>query len=155
MMARKHVTHVDTSLPFTLHPFDRFADPLYALLRIGAGVLFACHGAQKLFGALGGRQVNDLTSQMGLAGLIELVGGLLIALGLVASWAGLIAGAEMVAAYFIAHAPEGGAPINNGGELALLYALVFFYVAARGAGAWSLESALRSPRLHRTAEARR
>ena len=154
-MARKYVRHVDTSHPFTLHPFDRFSEPLYALLRIGAGVLFACHGAQKLFGALGGEQVADLTSRMGLAGLIELVGGLLIAVGLVASWAGLIAGVEMVAAYFIAHAPKSGVPIENGGELALLYALVFFYVAARGAGAWSLDAALDTPRLHRTAEARR
>jgi putative oxidoreductase len=143
-------THVNT-----LHPFDRFAEPLYALLRLGAGILFACHGAQKMFGALGGQQVTDVGSQLWFAGVIELVGGALIALGLVASWAGLIASAEMFAAYFIAHAPKGGSPLANGGELALLYAFVFLYVAARGSGAWSLEEVLRRPRFHRTAEARR
>ena len=132
----------------TLHPFDRFAEPTYALLRVAAGILFACHGAQKIFGVLGAQQVPEVGTQMWLAGMIELIGGSLIALGLAASWAGLIAGAEMVAAYFIAHAPKGGTPLANGGELALLYALIFFYVAAHGAGAWSVEGLMRRPRLH-------
>lgn len=128
-----------------LHPFDRFADPTYALMRFGAGILFALHGAQKLFGVLGGEQVTEIGSRMWLAGAIELIGGALIALGLLASWAALIAMAEMIAAYFIAHAPQGGTPLENGGELALLYALVFLYVSARGSGAWSVEAALRPP----------
>jgi putative oxidoreductase len=137
------------------HLWNRFADPSFALLRVATGILFACHGAQKLFGALGGRQVADIASMQGAAGVIELVGGVLIAIGLFASWAGLVASAEMFVAYFMAHAPEGAVPIQNGGELALLYAFVFLFVAAHGAGAYSIDSLMHRPRLHRTAPARR
>ena len=137
------------------HLWDRFAAPTYALLRMAAGFLFACHGAQKLFGALGGQQVAEIASLQGVAGTIELVGGTMIALGLFASWAGLIASGEMFVAYFMAHASKGAAPIENGGELALLYAFVFLFVAAHGAGAYSLDALMQRPRLHRTAPARR
>ena len=137
------------------HLWTRFEQPAFALLQIATGVLFACHGAQKLFGALGGREVGDFTSLMGFAGIIELVGGTLIALGLLTSWFGLIACAEMIVAYFQAHAPKGGAPIQNGGELALLYAFIFLFVAAHGAGIWSLDSLLLRPRFGRTAPVRR
>ena len=68
----------------------KYSSQIYALLRIVVGFLFACHGAQKLFGALGGQQV-PLASLYGLAGIIELLGGLLILLGLFASWAAFIA----------------------------------------------------------------
>lgn len=124
----------------------RFAEPFYALLRIVAGFLFACHGAQKLLGAFGGQQV-ELASQMGLAGIIELGGGILIAVGLLASWAAFFASGEMAVAYFTAHAPQGTWPIQNHGELAALYAFLFLYVAARGAGSWSVASKLRKPAL--------
>ena len=83
----------------------RFAGELYAFLRIVAGFLFACHGAQKLLGALGGQQV-ELASQMGLAGVIELVGGTLIAIGLFTSPVAFVASGEMAFAYFQAHAPK-------------------------------------------------
>jgi putative oxidoreductase len=139
----------------SLHLWDRFAEPAFALLRLAAGLLFACHGAQKLFGALGGRQVTEIASLQGAAGVIELVGGLLIAFGLFASWAGLIASGEMVVAYFMAHAPKGGTPLENGGELALLYAVVFLFIAAHGAGAYSVDALMHRPRLHYAAPARR
>jgi putative oxidoreductase len=129
----------------------RFDAPAFALLRIAAGVLFACHGAQKLLGVLGGREVGDVFSLMGAAGFIELVGGIMIAIGLLASWFGLLACGEMVVAYFHTHAPKGGAPIQNGGELALLYAFVFLLVAAHGAGIWSVDALIHRPRLTRTA----
>ncbi len=116
----------------------RFAPHIYALLRIVAGLLFAQHGAQKLFGALGGRQVA-LTSQFGLAGIIELVGGLMIAAGMYASPIGFIASGEMAVAYFRTHAPQGFWPVQNGGELAVLYCFLFLYVAARGNGVWSIQ----------------
>ena len=121
----------------------KFAPHLYALLRIVAGLLFACHGAQKLFGLLGGvgEQPGVAVtwwSLMGVAGLIELVGGLLIALGVLASYAAFIASGEMAFAYFTSHAPRGFWPIENGGELAVLYCFMFLYMAARGAGRWSL-----------------
>jgi putative oxidoreductase len=115
----------------------RFAPQLYALLRIVAGVLFACHGAQKLFGVLGGQRASLMT-QFGLAGVIEFVGGLLIAVGMFTGLAAFIASGEMAVAYFQAHMPKSVFPILNGGELAVLYCFLFLYIAARGNGTWSL-----------------
>jgi putative oxidoreductase len=138
----------------SLHLWDRFAEPAFALMRFAVGLLFACHGAQKLFGVLGGEQVPEIASLHGAAGVIELVAGLTIAFGLFASWAALLASGEMVVAYFMAHAPKGGTPIENGGELAVLYAVVFLFVAAHGAGAYSLDALMHRPRL-RHAHARR
>ncbi len=120
----------------------RFAPHIYALLRIVAGVLFAQHGAQKLFGVLGGQQVS-ITSQFGLAGAIELVGGLMIAAGVFTSLVAFIASGEMAVAYFQAHAPRGLFPVQNGGELAVLYCFIFLYIAARGNGTWSLQGGKR------------
>src|SRR5687767_10794791 len=117
----------------------RYASYIYALLRIVAGFLFSLHGVQKLFGALGGQSV-ELMSQMGLAGVIELVGGVLIAIGLFTSPVAFIASGEMAVAYFQAHAPRGFWPIMNGGELAVLYCFVFLYFAAVGSGKWSVDS---------------
>jgi putative oxidoreductase len=115
----------------------RFEPYLYAALRIVAGLLFALHGAQKLFGVLGGKQM-PLMSQMGLAGVIEFVGGLMIAAGLFTSWVAFIASGEMAAAYFQVHAPRGPWPIQNGGELSVLYCFLFLYIAARGTGPFGI-----------------
>jgi len=120
----------------------RFAPQIYALLRIVAGLLFAQHGAQKLFGVLGGQQVS-ITSQFGLAGVIELVGGLMIAAGVLTSLVAFIASGEMAVAYFQAHAPRGLWPVQNGGELAVLYCFIFLYIAARGNGSWSIQGGKR------------
>ena len=109
----------------------RFSPYFYGILRIVSGLLFAFHGAQKLFGAFGGRQAN-LMSQFGAAGVIELVCGLLIAIGILTSLAAFIASGEMAAAYFMAHSPQGPIPIQNGGELAVLYCFLFLYIASRG-----------------------
>ena len=78
-------------------------------------------------------------SQFGLAGVIELVGGVMIAAGVFASLVAFIASGEMAVAYFQVHAPGGFVPIQNGGELAVLYCFVFLYVAARGNGTWSVQ----------------
>jgi putative oxidoreductase len=131
-----------------------WSSPLYALLRIVAGLLFACHGAQKLFGLFGGMGgqpgvAAPLFSLMGLAGVIEFVGGLCIAVGLWTSVFAFLASGEMAGAYFMAHAPRGFWPIQNGGELPVLFCFLFLYVAARGAGIWSLDQALHSVRLTR------
>lgn len=109
---------------------------LYAVLRIVAGLLFACHGAQKLFGVFGGTKVTE--PLLITAGVVELGGGLLVALGLFTSVAAFIAAGEMAAAYFKAHAPAGPLPIQNHGELAVLYCFLFLYLAARGGGVWSI-----------------
>ena len=120
----------------------RFAPQLYALMRIVVGLLFACHGAQKLFGVLGGQQVV-MASMFGLAGVIEFVGGLMIAIGFLTGTVAFIASGEMAYASFTAHMPRGSVPIQNGGELAVLYCFVFLYIAARGAGVWGVDKRTR------------
>lgn len=116
----------------------RFSPQLYGLMRIVVALLFACHGAQKLFGVLGGHQVA-LASKFGVAGVIEFFGGLLIAIGFFTSTVAFIASGEMAFAYFTQHMPRHGAPIQNGGELAVLYCFVFLYIASRGVGAWGID----------------
>jgi len=120
----------------------RFGPQLYALMRIVVALLFACHGAQKLFGVLGGQHV-EIASKFGIAGIIELVGGLLIAIGFLTGTAAFIASGEMAYAYFTSHMPKGGAPIQNGGELAVLYCFVFLYIASRGVGIWGVDKRTR------------
>jgi putative oxidoreductase len=120
----------------------RYSEALYAALRVIAGLMFAVHGAQKVLGEFGGQKA-PLASLFGLAGLIELVGGVLIAIGLFTSWAAFIASGEMAVAYFKVHAPQGALPIQNQGELAVLYCFVFLYVAARGTGRYGVDMALR------------
>lgn len=112
---------------------------LYAVLRIVAGLAFAEHGAQKLFGLLGGT-AQPLFSQMGLAGIIEFVGGLLIAIGLFASPMAFLASGQMAVAFFQAHFPRGFWPIMNGGEPAVLYCFLFLFIAAAGSGKWSVDA---------------
>ena len=114
---------------------SKYAPYLYVLLRVVAGLLFACHGAQKLFGVFGGMGGQPGTSMplfslMGFAGCIELIGGLLIALGVLTSVAAFIASGEMAFAYFTQHFPRGFWPIQNGGELAVLNCFLFLYIAA-------------------------
>lgn len=126
----------------------RYSEAIYAALRVIAGLMFAVHGAQKILGAFGGPKA-PLASLMGLAGVIELVGGLLIAIGLFTSWAAFIASGEMAAAYFMAHAPQGPLPPLNKGEAAVLYCFLFLYMAARGGGRYSLDATMRGSAAHR------
>ena len=123
-------------------PLSRLSDPIYAAFRIVLGVLFAFHGAQKLFGAFGGK-VMPIGSQLWMAGVIELVGGILIAIGLLTGLVAFIASGEMAVAYFTAHVPRGVWPILNGGELAIMYCFAFLYIASRGAGPFSIDGAAR------------
>jgi putative oxidoreductase len=122
----------------------RYSEAIYAALRVMAGIMFAMHGAQKVLGAFGGQKV-PLASLFGLGGVIELVGGLLIAIGLFTSWAAFIASGEMAVAYFMVHAPQGPLPLQNKGELAVLYCFLFLYMAARGGGRYSLDATMRRP----------
>jgi putative oxidoreductase len=125
---------------------ERFATPAYTLFRMVTGLLFACHGAQKILGLFGGTRMT--APRMLVAGSIELVGGTLIAVGLFGALAAFIASGEMAFAYFLAHAPHGFWPIVNRGELALLYCFAFLFIAASGPGRWSLDAVRRrrSPR---------
>ena len=121
----------------------KYSSCLYAALRIIAGLMFAFHGSQKLLAWPGGSAAVPLASQMGLAGLIELIGGFLIAFGFLTTYAAFIASGEMAAAYFKAHAPQGALPLLNRGELAVLYCFLFLYIAAQGAGGWSVDAMMR------------
>jgi len=124
----------------------RYTEAAFALMRIVAGLLFACHGAQKLFGVLGG-QAMTASGLILSAGIIEFVGGLLIALGLLTRVAAFFASGEMAVAYFKAHAPHGFWPIENKGEPAVVYCFIFLFIAAYGAGRYSLDAVLRRSRI--------
>jgi len=118
----------------------RYSAYIYALLRIVAGFLFFQHGLQKLFGYPGTQPPVEVMTQVGLAGVIELIGGALIAVGLFTSPVAFIASGEMAIAYFQMHAPRGFWPLVNGGELAALYCFLFLYFAAVGSGKWSVDA---------------
>jgi putative oxidoreductase len=116
------------------------------ILRVGAGALFMQHGLQKLFGLFGGMGAPGATaplmSQMGLAGVLEVGGGLLLILGLLTRPVAFILVGEMLYAFLTVHAPQGGAPLQNGGELALLYGVIFVFLFTNGGGPVSLDGAL-------------
>jgi putative oxidoreductase len=115
----------------------RYAPYFFAILRIVAGLMFALHGTNKLFGWPGGGPPMRDTVPL-VAGVIELVAGVLIAIGLFASWAAFIASGEMAVAYFWRHFPSGFWPTENKGELAVLYCFLFLFIAAHGPGVWSI-----------------
>lgn len=110
-----------------------------SVLRIVTALLFIPHGTQKLFGVPGAQQaVPALVSMMGVAGILECIGGLLILVGVFTRPVAFLLSGEMAVAYFTAHAPRGFWPILNQGELAALYCFVFLYLAVAGGGPWSL-----------------
>ena len=125
----------------------RYAPQIYAILRIIAGLMFMMHGTQKLLNWPEPFKGPPILI-MKVAGAIELVGGLLIAIGLFASFAAFIASGEMAVAFFTAHVMQKHSiiPLVNGGELAVLYCFVFLYIAAAGAGIWSVDAGRRRGR---------
>ena len=116
---------------------SRYTETTYALMRFMLGALFACHGAQKLFGVLGGEVVSKPLMIAG--GVIELFGGLLIAVGLLTRAASFLSSGMMAVAYFMAHAPKSFWPIVNKGESAVIYCFAFLFIAAYGGGLYSLD----------------
>jgi putative oxidoreductase len=117
-----------------LKKFEPYA---YAALRIVFGFLFACHGASKVFVVLGGHRPERVLDWTG-AG-IELVGGVLILIGLLTHLAAFIVSGEMAVAYFMVHFPHSFFPIVNHGELAVIYCFVALFIACRGAGKWGVD----------------
>lgn len=122
----------------------------HAALRIAAGLMFFPHGAQKVFG-LWGRSPADLTSQIGFGGVIELLGGLMILIGLKTRWAAFVCSGTMAVAFWQFHVPEAVAarglfeglnPLLNDGELAALYSFVFLFLATHGGGRYSVDAML-------------
>ncbi|HEX6980198.1 MAG TPA: DoxX family protein [Alphaproteobacteria bacterium] len=122
--------------------FDRltaWAPQMLSILRIMAALLFLEHGTQKLFGFPLHPDPPALISLFGLQGMIELVGGALLALGLFTRPVAFILSGNMAVAYFMAHAPQSFFPVLNEGDAAILYCFVFLYFVFAGGGAWSID----------------
>lgn len=121
---------------------ENFSGFSYALLRIFSGLMFCFHGVQKIFGVLTDYH-PAVGSQIWIGGLIELVAGVLIAVGFKTRWAAFLSSGTMAVAYFQFHwkfqMGKAFFPAVNQGELAVLYCFVFLYIACRGAGMWSLD----------------
>ncbi len=116
----------------------KYESETYALMRIVVGLLFVCHGTSKLFG-FPQDPPNAPAFIIYIAGSIEFVGGVMVAIGLFTSWAAFLCSGLMAAAYWMAHGTKGLIPLLNGGELAVLYCFVFLYITAHGAGQWSVD----------------
>jgi putative oxidoreductase len=118
-----------------------WAPRVLSILRIVAALIFMEHGTQKLLGfPPSDRPSPELFSLIGLAGLLELVGGALLVLGLFTRPVAFILSGEMAVAYWMAHAPRSFFPVVNDGDAAILYCFVFLYLAVAGGGAWSLDN---------------
>ena len=110
----------------------------WAAFRIVTGFLFLWHGTQKLIGFPPSSQEAPAFITY-VAGPIELIGGLLVMIGLQTRWAAFLCSGTMAAAYWMAHGLNALLPIQNGGELAALYCFAFLAIAAKGAGIWSVD----------------
>ena len=119
---------------------SKYSPQCYALMRIIAGFLFLWHGAQKLFGFPAPMPPGVPPFVIYGAGPIELIGGILIMIGLFTRWAAFIASGLMAAAYWMVHGTRTFLPLLNEGELAALYCFVFLFIATRGGGIWSIDA---------------
>ena len=126
--------------------YQTWSPRLLSVLRIMTALLFLQHGTAKFFGFPHVAMFDNLqfVSLLGAAGLLELVGGVLILIGLFTRPVAFILSGFMAVAYFMAHAPQDFYPLKNQGELAVLYCFVFLYFAAAGAGEWSVDAARRA-----------
>ena len=126
--------------------FDKASPLMLSVLRVMAGLLFLAHGTQKFLSFPAGEAAGfgwTFAHPGAFAGVIELVTGVLIALGLFTRPAAFLASGTMAAAYFIGHAPKNFWPVNNGGDAAILYSFVFLYFVFAGPGPLSLDAKLR------------
>ena len=115
-----------------------YASQTYALMRIVVGFLFLWHGTMKVFGFPGGPMEMPAAIRWS-AGPIELIGGILVMIGLQTRWAAFISSGTMAAAYWIGHGTQAVLPVQNQGELAALYCFVFLFISAHGSGIWSVD----------------
>jgi putative oxidoreductase len=124
---------------------SKYKEQIYAIMRIVVGLLFIQHGIMKTTAMLNGTMpAKDIL--MILAAIIETIGGFLIIIGWQTRLAAFISSGEMAVAYFKAHASAGLLPIHNKGELAVLYCFIFLFIAAYGAGIWSVDNGFRRGR---------
>jgi len=115
-----------------------WSGPLLSILRIAAGLGFLHHGTSKFFNLP--PFPMPLSPLLYAAGAIELIGGLLLVIGLFTRPVAFIASGMCAVGYFMMHAPKGFFPSVNGGEAILLYCFIFLYLAAAGAGPWSVDA---------------
>jgi putative oxidoreductase len=125
-----------------MHFLNRLADPFYCIMRLVVGLMFACHGLDKIFGTFAGK-TEALPPLMMVGGWLEIICGFLIALGLLTRVAAFVGSGEMAVAFFMMHAPKGFIPYVNKGELAVVYCFVFFYIFLRGPGRWSIDALIK------------
>ncbi|MDQ0511248.1 DoxX family protein [Ancylobacter amanitiformis] len=120
---------------------NRLAPHVLSLLRVASALLVMQHGTTKILG-FPATQMSGVSifTMAGAAGVIELVGGLLLLIGLFSRATAFILSGMTAVAYFLVHAPRDFFPINNGGELAALYCFVFFYLVFAGPGPWSVDA---------------
>lgn len=118
-----------------------FTSQAYALMRIVVGFLFLWHGMQKLFGIPSAMPPGVPGFILYVAGPIELIGGILIMVGLYTRWSAFLASGLMAFAYWMAHGTKAVLPIQNGGELAAIYCFLFLFISTQGAGIWSVDAA--------------
>lgn len=124
-----------------MKPFMSFFNSQgYALMRIVAGFLFLWHGSQKLFDFPGGMPPGVPAFITYIAGPIELIGGILVMIGLYTRWAAFLASGLMAFAYWIGHGTKALLPLLNNGELAALYCFVFLFISTQGGGIWSIDA---------------
>jgi len=126
--------------PLRASTLDRLQPYVLSVLRIMAGLLFLEHGMAKLFGFPSHGPMPGFPELEWFAGIIEVTGGSLVALGLFTRAAAFIMSGEMAIGYFLFHAPHSFFPLLNGGEAAVLYCFVFFYLVFAGAGPLSLDA---------------
>jgi putative oxidoreductase len=118
-----------------------WAPRMLSVLRIMSALLFIAHGSQKLLGfPASERGTVALFSFYGFAGFLELFGGILLAIGLFTRPVAFLLSGMMAVAYFMAHAPKSFFPVNNGGDAAILFCFVFFYLFTAGPGPWSVDA---------------
>ncbi len=134
-----------------LDQWSKFQSPIQGLTRIVIAFLFFTHGGQKLFGWFGRDETVELFSRMGVAGVLEVFGGLLLALGLFTRPVAFILSGQMAVAYFWIHGQSGLLPWVNGGELAAIYCWIFLIFAAAGPGSFSLDGLIRSKKVSKGA----
>lgn len=119
----------------------KFQPQTYALMRIVVGFLIVWHGTEKLFSfPVPPKQVAPF--MLYIAGSIDLIGGVLVMVGLFAGWAALILSGLKGMTYWMFHGTTALLPMLNGGELSALYCFIFLYIAAEGSGIWSVDAAL-------------
>jgi putative oxidoreductase len=125
-----------------MNSLNRYRDTVYCIMRLIVGLLFACHGGQKILGFPAGGHGSPEGALMITGSWIELAGGLFIALGFLTRLAAFLAAGEMAVAYFMIHAKGGFFPIVNHGEAAVFYCFAFLFILFYGSGHLSLDAML-------------